>query len=105
MAGVPAGLVGGASQGRHAGDGLRAGHDPEEPAGDTQADPLGLGDGGELAMRVGGDLDGVVEPLPEGLDLGPVLGELPLKLVDPGFGCGAVDGRDDLVGLTVERLP
>jgi hypothetical protein len=104
-AGVLAGLEGGASQGRHAGDVLRSGHDPEEPAGDTQADPLGLGDGGELAMRVGGDLDGVVESLLEGLDLGPVLGELESKLADPGLGRGTVDGLDDLVGLAVERLP
>jgi hypothetical protein len=104
-AGVLAGLVGAASQGGDAGCGLRSGHDPEEPAGDAEADPLGLGDGGELVVLVGGDLHGVLEPLPEGLDLGPVLGELSLKLVDPGFGRGAVDGLDDLAGLAVERLP
>jgi hypothetical protein len=104
-AGVLSGLEGDASQGRHAGDGLRRRHDLQEPTSDAQADPLGLGDGGELAMRLGGDLDGVVEALPEGLDLGPVLGELELKPVDPGFGRGAVDGLDDLAGLAVERLP
>ena len=101
-AGVLSGLEGDASEGRHAGDAHRRHHDLQEPPGDAQANPLGLGDGGELAMRVGGDLDGVVEPLLEGLDLGPVLGEFESKLVDPGFGRGAVD---DLAGLAVERLP
>ena len=80
-------------------------HDPQQPPGHAQADPLGLGDGGELVLLVGGDLDGVFQPLLEGLDLGPLLGELPLKLVDPGLGRGAVHGVGDLLGLAVERLP
>jgi hypothetical protein len=91
-------------QRRDAGDGLRPGHDVQEPTGDTQADPLGLGDGGELVLRVGGDLDGAIQPLPKGLDLGLLLGEVPLKLVDPSLGRGTVDGLDDLLGLAVERL-
>ena len=77
----------------------------KQPPGHAQADPLGLGDGGELVLRVGGDLDGVFEPLPEGLDLGLLLGELLLKLVDPGLGRGAVDGLGDLFGLAIKRLP
>ena len=56
-------------------------------------------------LLVGGDLDGVLQPLLEGLDLGPLLGELSLKLVDAGLGRGAVHGLDDLLGLAVERLP
>ncbi len=80
-------------------------HDPQQPPGHAQADPLGLGDGGELVLLVGGDLDGVLQPLLEGLDLGLLLGELPLKLVDAGLGRGAVHGLDDLLGLAVERLP
>jgi hypothetical protein len=56
-------------------------------------------------VLLGGDLHGVLEPLLEGLDLGPVFGELSLELIEPGFGRGAVDGLDDLAGLAVERLP
>jgi hypothetical protein len=102
--GVLSGLEGRAAQRGDAGDGLRRRHDPQEPAGDTQADPLGLGDGGELVLRVGGDLDGVLEPFLEGLDLGPVLGELSLEFVDPGFDRRSIHGLDDLFGLAVERL-
>lgn len=104
-AGALTGLVCGASRGGDAGWGLRSGHDPEEPAGDAEADPLGLGDGGELDVRVGGDLDGVLEPLPEGLDLGPLLDELLLEFVDAGLGRDAVHGVGDPLGLAVERLP
>ena len=103
--GPPAGLEGRPPQRRHAGDRLRSGHDVQEPAGDAQADALGLGDGGELVLLVGSDLDRVFEPLLEDLDLGPLVGELPLKFVDPGPGRGAVDGIGDLFGLAVERLP
>jgi hypothetical protein len=46
----------------------------------------------------------VSELLSEGLDFGPLLGELSLKLVDPGFGRDAVHGVDDPLGLAVERL-
>jgi hypothetical protein len=53
----------------------------------------------------GGDLDGVLEPLSDGLDLGPLLGELSLKVVDLGLGRGAVDGVGDLFSLAVKRLP
>ena len=55
-------------------------------------------------LLVGGDLDGVFQPLFEGLDLGLPLGELPLKFVDLGLGRGAVDGLGDLFGLAIERL-
>jgi hypothetical protein len=41
--------------------------------GRAQADPFGAGDGGELALRAGGDLDGPFQSLVEGLDLGPLL--------------------------------
>ena len=67
--------------------------------------PLGLGDGGELVLLVGGDLDRVFQPLLEGLDLGPLLGKLSLKLVESGLGRGAVHGVGDLFGLAVQRLP
>jgi hypothetical protein len=56
-------------------------------------------------LRVGGDLDGVLRPLLEGLNLGPLPGELPLEFVDPGLGRGAVHGVGDLFGLAVQRLP
>jgi hypothetical protein len=56
-------------------------------------------------LLVGGDLDGVFQPLLEGLDLGPLLDELLLEFVDAGLGRGAVDGVGDLLGLAVERLP
>jgi hypothetical protein len=56
-------------------------------------------------LLVGGDLDGVSQPLLKGLDLGPLLGELSLKVVDAGLGRGTVHGVGDLLGLAVERLP
>jgi len=95
----------GPPQRRDAGDGLRPGHDVQEPTGDAQADALGLGDGGEFVLLLGGDLDGTIQPLPEGLDLGLLLGEVALKVIDPGSGRGTVHGLGDLVGLAVERLP
>lgn len=76
----------------------------QEPACDAEADALGLGNDGELALLLGGDLDGDSEPLLEGLDLGPLFGELLLEFVDAGPGCGAVHGVGDLSGLAVERL-
>jgi hypothetical protein len=103
--GLPAGLEGGASQGRHTGDGIRPGHDAQEPASDAQADALGLGDGGELVLLLAGDLDGVFESLLKGLDFGLAAGELELEFVDAGPGGGAVHGLGDLLGLAVERLP
>jgi hypothetical protein len=56
-------------------------------------------------VRVRSDLDGSPEPLLKGLDLGPLFAELPLQLVDPGLGRGAVHGDGDLFGLAVQRLP
>jgi hypothetical protein len=103
-AGPLAGPDGRTPQRRDAGWGLRSGHDAQEPAGDAEADPLGLGDGGELVVLLGSDLDGELQPFLEGSDLGPLLGEVSPKLIDPGFGRGAVDGLDDLLGLAVERL-
>jgi hypothetical protein len=103
--GMPAGFEGRPPQRRDAGDRHRSGHDLQEPAGDAEADPLGLGDGGELVLPVAGDLHGPLQSPSEGLDLGPLLSELPLKLVDSGLGRGAAHGLDDLLGLAVERLP
>jgi hypothetical protein len=103
-AGVLAGLEGGPPEGRHARDGLRPGHDPQESSGDAQADPLGLGDDGELGLLLGGDLDGELELLLEGLDFRMPLGEFSLKAVDPGSGRDAIDGLDNLLGLAIERL-
>jgi hypothetical protein len=103
-AGALAGLEGRPPQGRHAGDRLRPGHDPQEPAGHAQADPLGLGDDGELVLLLGGDLDGEFQPLLEGLDLGLPPGELLLEIVDAGLGRGAIHGEGDTLGLAVERL-
>jgi len=91
-------------QGRDAGSGCRSLHDPQEPPGHAQAHPFGLGDGGELVLLVGGDLDGVTEPFLEGLNLGLPLGELLLQFVDAGLGRSAVHGESDLLGLAVERL-
>lgn len=104
-AGVLAGLESRPSQGRHARGGSRPRHGPREPPCPAQAHPLGLGNDGELVLLVGGDLDDATEPILEGQDLGRPLGQLSLKLADPDFGGGAVDGLDDLLGLAVERLP
>jgi hypothetical protein len=102
--GVLSGLEGRPPQRRHAGDRLRSGHDVQEPAGDAQADALGLGDGGELVLLLAGDLHGVFESLLKGLDLGLAAGELLLEFVDAGPGGVSFDGLGDLLGLTVERL-
>jgi hypothetical protein len=92
------------SRRRNARGGSRSLHDPEQSPGHAQADPLGLGEGGELVLLVDGDLDGVLESLPEGLDLGPLLDELLPEFVDAGLSRGAVHGESDLLGLAVERL-
>jgi hypothetical protein len=102
--GVPAGVEGRPTQCRHAGDRHRSGHDVQEPAGDAEADALGLGDRGELVLRVAGDPYGVLQPLAEGPILGLLVGQASPQLLEPGLGGGAVDGRDGLLGLTVERL-
>jgi hypothetical protein len=101
---VPTRLEGRPPQRRYARDGLRAGHDLQEPAGDAEADPLGLGDGGELLLLVAGELHGAFESLLKGLDLGLAAGELLMESVDAGLGGGAVDGLDDLLSLAIERL-
>jgi hypothetical protein len=103
-AGVLARLEGRPPEGRHARNDLRPGHDPQESPGHAEADPLGLGDDGELGLLLGGDLEGVLEPLLEGLDFDMPLGEFSLKPVDPGPGRDAIDGLDDLLGLAIERL-
>jgi hypothetical protein len=102
--GVLTGLEGRPSQRRHAGDRHRSGHDLQEPAGDAEADALGLGDRGELVPLLAADLHGVLQPPAEGPILGVTVGELSPEFVDPSFGRGAVDGLYDLLGLTVERL-
>ena len=94
--GVPAGLEGRPPQRRHAGHRLRSGHDLQEPAGDAEADPLGLGDGGELVLRVAGDLHGTPQPLAEGPILGLLVGQASPQFLGPGLGRGAIDGLDDL---------
>ena len=94
--GVPAGLEGRPSQGRHARDRHRSGHDVQEPSGDAQADPLGLGDGGEFLLLVPSDLHGVLGSLLKGLDLGLAAGQLLLEFVNASLGGGAVNGLDDL---------
>src|SRR5262245_51220338 len=101
---MPTGLEGRPPQCRRARHRLRTGHDLQEPAGDAEADPLGLGDRGELVLRVAGDLHG---PLPSGAQgpiLGLLVGQASPQLLDPGLGRGAIDGLDNLLGLTVERL-
>ena len=103
-AGPLAGLESRPTQLRDAGSGSRSLHDPQEPPGHAQADPLGLGDGGKLVLLLGGDLDGVTQPFLEGLDLGPLYAELLLEFVNAGLGRGAVHGVGDLFGLAVERL-
>jgi hypothetical protein len=102
--GVPAGLEGRPSQGRRAGDRHRSGHDVQEPAGDAEADTLGLGDGGELVLLVAGDLHGLLQSPAEGPILGLLVGQQPSQFLEPSFGCGPIDGIDDLVRLAVERL-
>jgi len=66
---------------------------------------LGLGNTGELVLFVPRDLDGVLQPLLEVLDMSLLPGELPLEFVDAGLGRGSVHGIDDLTGLAVKRLP
>src|SRR3954468_2241911 len=56
-------------------------------------------------LLVRGHLDGTLQSPWEGLDLGPLLGELSLKVVDAGSRRGAIDGLDDLLGFAVERSP
>jgi hypothetical protein len=104
-AGVLAGLEGRPPQGRHARGGSRPGHDLQESPGDAETDPLGLGDDGELGLLLGGDLEGELQPLLEGLNFSVPLGELPVKAVDPGLDPNAIDGLDDLLGLAIERSP
>ncbi len=103
-ASVLSGLEGGASQRRHTRDGLGSGHDAQEPLCDAQADALGLGDSGEFVLLVASDLDGVLQPRAEGPILGLLVGQSSPQVIDAGFGRGAVDGLDDLLGLAVERL-
>ena len=93
------------AQRRHAGGRLRSGHDVQESSGDAEADPLGLGDGGELVLLVGSDLDGVFQPLFQGVDLGLPLGKVSLQIVDLGPRRGALQSLGDLFGLAVQRLP
>ena len=68
--GLRSGLQGHPPQRRDAPTAPRPRQDPQQPPGHAQADPLGLGDGGELVLLVGGDLDGMSQPLLEGLNLG-----------------------------------
>lgn len=103
-AGPLAGREGGPSQRRHARGRLRSGHDVEESAGDAEADPLGLGDGGELLLHVAGDLHGPLQASAKGLILDLAVGQLSPEVVDASFGGRAIDGLDDLGGLAVERL-
>lgn len=103
-AGVLAGLEGRPSQGRHARGGSRPRHDLQESPGDAEADPLGLGDDGELGLLLGGDPEGEFQLILEGLDFSLPLGEFPVKPVDPGLDPNAIDGLDDLHGLAIERL-
>jgi hypothetical protein len=102
--GVPTALVGRPSQGRHAGHRLRSGHDLQEPAGDAEADTLGLSNRGKLFLLVAGDLYGVLQPRAQGPILGLLVSQQSPQLLEPSFGCGAIDGLDDLVSLAVERL-
>jgi hypothetical protein len=80
-------------------------HDPQEPPGHAQADPLGLRDGGELVLLIGRDLDGVPQSLLESLNLGLLPGELLPEFIDAGLGRSAVHGVGDVLRLAVERLP
>jgi hypothetical protein len=63
-----------------------------------------LGHGGELVLLVTGDLHGPLQPRAEGPILGLPVGQVSPQFFDAGSGDGAVDGLDDLLGLTVERL-
>jgi hypothetical protein len=101
---MPTGLEGRPPQRRHARHRLRSGDDLQEAAGDAEADPLGLGDGGELVLRVAGDLHGPLQPGAQGPILGLLVGQASPQLLEPGLGRGALDGLDDLLGLAVERL-
>jgi hypothetical protein len=102
--GMPSGLEGRPPQRGHAGHRLRSGHDLQEPAGHGEADPLGLGNRGELVLLVAGDLHGVLQPLTEGPIFGLLDGQVSPQFLDPGLGRGAIDGLDDLLSLAVERL-
>ena len=76
----------------------------QEPAGDGEAHPLGLGDGGKLILLVAGDLHGPLQPRAKRPILGLLVGQASLQPLDAGSGDGAVGGLDDLLGLAVERL-
>ena len=105
LAGALASFLGGPSQRRHARGSYRPGHDLQQPPRHAQADTLGLGDAGELVLFVACDLDSVLQPLLEILDLSLLPGELPLEFVDAGLDCSSVDSIGDLTGLAVKRLP
>jgi len=55
-------------------------------------------------LLVWGHLDGPLQSPLKGVDLGPLLGELSLKIVDAGLRRGTIHGFNDLLGLAVERL-
>jgi hypothetical protein len=101
---VQAGLLRGASQRRHARGRLRSGDDIEESAGNAEADPLGLGDGGELLLLVASDLHGPLQAAAKGLIFGLAVSELSPEVVDASHDGRALDGLDDLCGLAIERL-
>src|SRR5512135_1308531 len=81
LSGALAGLQSRPPQRRYARRGFRPLHDPQQPPGRAQADPLGLSDGSELVLLVGGNLDRALQSILEGLDLGLPRGELLLEFV------------------------
>ena len=82
----------------------RSFHDLQEPPSHAQADPLGLGDGGELVLFLGGDLHGVLEPLVKGVMFRLLRGQVPLKVVDPGLGSGPVQPTFRTSALDYPRI-
>src|SRR5271157_2723402 len=88
-----------------AGDGYRPGHSLQQPPCHAQANTFGLGNTCELVLFVPRDLDGVLQPLLEVLDMSLLAGELLLKIVDAGLDRSSVHGIDGLSGIAVKRLP
>ena len=103
-AGVLASLEGSPPQGGDAGGGVGSVDDLKQASGDTEADALGLGDGGEVVVELRGEDDGVLESVVEGLNLGVLAVELFLEPLAASQGGLGIEGQDDVVSLAVEGL-
>lgn len=92
------------AQGSDAGRRLDATNDLKQAAGDRQADAFGLGDGGEVVLKLRGQENGILQAVLEGLKFGLLGVELVAQLVDLGLGGLTFDRLNDVLGLAVEGL-